>query len=120
MLRLDLIPTTLMDHLVPALHWVAGFIVLAEGLNKLERTTLFKRGLTALARFVVLLKVLAWICLVMGAAGAVARPWVVLPVGQQLHFAYFLIVDRVSLVDLLFVGGFALLILRSRFKEFTQ
>lgn len=120
MLRLDLLFTNAMDHLMPVLHWLAGFVVLAEGLNKLERTDPFKPGLNALQRFVVLLKVLAWLCLVMGAAGAVARPWVAMPVGGQVHLSYFLLVDSVSLIDLLFVGGFALLIVRSRFKEFTR
>jgi membrane-associated PAP2 superfamily phosphatase len=107
----------LMAHAVPALHWVACFVVMAEGLNKLERTPPLQRGQRPREYLVVLLKVAAWILLVLGAAGGVARPWVVVPIGGSFHFATVLIVDRVSLVDLLFAGGFALLIVRSRFKE---
>lgn len=99
-----------------ALHFVAGAIVLAEGLNKLERTTPFERGLTPLQRVVVLLKVFAWICLCLGAAGALARPFVVASFGD-LHLGRVLVTDRVSLADLLVLGGFAVLIVRSRFKE---
>jgi hypothetical protein len=105
---------------IPALHWLACFIVLAEGLNKLERTQPLQRGLQLRVRVVVVLKVLAWLCLVVGAAGGVARPFIGVPAADGYHFASFLIVDRVSLVDFLSASGFALLIVRSRFKECTS
>lgn len=120
MQQLDLLPAYLADHLFPALHWLAGFVVLAEGLNKLERIAARQPGASLHCRFVLLLKAVAWICLSLGAAGALARPWVVVPADGVFHFASYLVVDRVSLVDLLFVGGFALLIVRSRIKEFIQ
>jgi hypothetical protein len=118
--RLDLFAAYLADHLFPALHWVSGFIVLAEGLNKLERIAARQPCTGLLGRFVLLLKAVAWFCLSLGAAGALARPWVVVPADGSFHFASYLVVDRVSLVDLLFVGGFALLIVRSRFKEYAK
>lgn len=120
MLQLDLMPAFIAENLFPALHWMAGFIVLAEGLNKLERIAARERGLSPLGRFVVFLKALAWFFLCLGAAGALARPWVAVPADGRFHFASYLVVDRVSLVDLLFVGGFALLIVRSRFKELVK
>lgn len=120
MLRLDLLSAYLVDHIFPALHWLAGLVVLAEGANKLERMAARQPGLSLMGRFVLLLKAAAWLCLSLGAGGALARPWVVVPADGSFHFASYLVVDRVSLVDLLFVGGFALLIVRSRFKEFIR
>ncbi len=108
-----------LDQVMPVLHWLAGFIVLAEGLNKLERTDPLQRGLSFRGRLVVLLKVGAWICLVLGAAGAVARPFVAGVIGGDFSYRRILITDSVSLVDLLCLGGFAVLIVRSRLKENT-
>lgn len=120
MLQVDLWPAFIVEHVFPALHWIAGLIVLAEGQNKLERIAMRPPGLSGLGRFVLLLKALAWFCLCLGAAGALARPFVVASVDGRFHLSSLLIVDRVSLVDLLFVGGFALLIVRSRFKELVK
>lgn len=86
-----------------ALHWLAGLVVLIEALNKIERTHPLERGLTHRQRLVVWLKVLAWICLAIGGAGALATPllrW-----------------EQPSLQDLAVIGGFAILIIRSRLKE---
>lgn len=115
MMTPDATPTLV--HLVAILHWVSGFIVLAEGLNKLHRTAPLQPGLSRRARGVVLLKVAAWIALVLGAGGALVRPFVVAAFAGDLHVGRVLITDRVSLADLLCLGGFALLIVRSRFKE---
>jgi hypothetical protein len=104
-------------QLIEMAHWIAGFIVLAEGLNKLERCAPLQRGLSRLARTVVLLKVMAWVALVLGAGGAVLRPFIVGAIGGDLHLGRVLMTDRVSLADLLCLGGFALLIVRSRLKE---
>lgn len=100
-----------------AVHWIAGLIVLAEGLNKLERTEPLQPGLSARARVVVLLKVAAWVVLVLGAGGALVRPLIVAMPLQRIELAGVLLTDTVSLVDLFFVVGFAVLILRSRLKE---
>src|SRR5205085_1660586 len=103
--------------LVAAAHWLAGLIVLAEGLNKLERTDPLAPGLALRARAVVFLKVFAWMLLVMGAGGAIVRPLVVVAIGHDMQAGAVLLTDRVSLVDLCFTCGFAVLIVRSRFKE---
>lgn len=109
----------LLQVVISLLHFFAGVIVLAEGLNKLERTAPIAPGLAPGARAVVLLKVFAWICLCLGAAGAMARPFVVVEIGD-LHIGRVLVTDRVSLADLFILGGFAILIIRSRFKEPKQ
>lgn len=100
-------------------HLVAGLIVLAEALNKLERADLFdgRRGLAKLGalRWLVLpwrwrrvhvaqvLKACGWAALAIGAGGALATPLVHLP--------------PPTLQDAAVLGGFALLIIRSRVKE---
>lgn len=96
-------------------HWAAAFVVLGEGLNKLHRTDPLARGLDLRRRVVVLLKAVAWILLALGAAGALVRPLVV--PGALPHVLAVLLVDRVSLVDVCVIVGFATLIVRSRFKE---
>lgn len=100
-----------------ALHWLAGLVVLAEGLNKLERTAPLQPGLSLRARSIALLKACAWVLLVIGAGGAVVRPFVAVAIGYDLTAGAVLLIDRPSLVDLCFTGGFAILILRSRLKE---
>lgn len=94
-------------------HWISAFIVLAEGLNKLHRTDPLEPGLDVRKRVVVLLKCLAWCFLVLGSAGALVRPFVHAGGGLVSQ----LLVDRVSAVDLCILGGFAVLIVRSRLKE---
>jgi len=102
------------------LHWLAGFVVLAEALNKLERTDLFdgQKGLWprlgALswlvtpwrwkrARVASAFKALGWACLSIGAAGAVVNP--------LLHL------DTPGIQDTAIMCGFALLVIRTRIKE---
>jgi hypothetical protein len=85
------------------LHWLAGLVVLAEALNKLERTAPLAPGLSPRARAVVWCKVLAWCLLAVGAGGALVTP--------MLHL------EAATLQDPAVLGGFALLIVRSRFKE---
>lgn len=94
-------------------HWISAFVVLAEGLNKLHRTDPLEAGLSSRQRVVVLLKCLAWCLLVLGAAGALVRPLVQAGAGLVSQ----LLADRVSAVDLFILGGFAVLIVRSRLKE---
>src|SRR5205085_1042113 len=51
------------------------------------------------------------------AGGAIVRPLVVVAIGHDMQAGAVLLTDRVSLVDLCFTCGFAVLIVRSRFKE---
>lgn len=97
-------------------HWLAAVIVLAEALNKLERTAPCAPGLTAHARVVDSLKALAWLLLALGAAGAVITP-VLLGMGvppnpwQHVNHTF------PSMAETLVLLGFAVLIIRTRVKE---
>lgn len=85
---------------------LAGVVVLAEALNKLERIDPFEPGLRARARMVVWLKMAGWCCLALGAAGGIVRPMLGHPmpsVGESLPLV-----------------GFALLVVRSRLGECVQ
>lgn len=84
-------------------YWCSGLIVLAEALNKLERTDVRQRGATLGMRVVTLLKVLAWLLLAVGAAGAVITP--LLPLAAP------------TVRDVVFELGFAILIVRTRVKD---
>lgn len=88
------------------LLFVAGVIVLAEALNKIERTDPFEPGLCARARAVVWLKMIGWCCIAMGAAGGIVRPML----GHPMPSAG----ESLTLV------GFALLVVRSRLGECVQ
>lgn len=101
------------------LHLLAGLIVLMEALNKLERTAPFARGLTPRQRVVDGLKALAWALLALGAAGALAGPWLQ-PIGEQIGFVQFfthITQPAPSLADVCVLAGFAILIIRTRVKE---
>ena len=89
--------------IVSVAHFVAGLIVLAEALNKLERTSPCARGLSPHQRLVDGLKALAWALLALGGAGAVITP--------LLHL------DPPTLQDCCIMLGFATLIIRTRVKE---
>ncbi|MBL7091580.1 hypothetical protein [Acidovorax sp.] len=84
-------------------HWVSGLIVLAEALNKLERTAPCRRGLRARDRITEWLKAIAWALLAVGGAGALITP--LLPLEQP------------TLQDACVLLGFATLIVRTRVKE---
>ncbi|MES2972377.1 MAG: hypothetical protein V4757_02155 [Pseudomonadota bacterium] len=86
-----------------AAHWLCGLIVLAEALNKLERTAAFAGGIGWRLRIATWLKIVAWILLAVGAAGALVTP--------LLHL------ERPTLQDVAVMMGFAILIVRSRLKE---
>jgi hypothetical protein len=85
------------------LHCACGVIVMAEALNKLERVSPCKTGLSAHARLVDGLKALAWGLLALGAGGAIASP--------------FMGMEQPTLRDVCVLGGFAVLIVRTRVKE---
>ena len=85
------------------LHWLAGMVVLAESLNKLQRTAPCAPGLTRQARITSWLKALAWTLLAVGGAGALVTP--------------LLRLQPPSLQDACVILGFAVLIVRTRIKE---
>lgn len=91
--------TTLM-----VLHCLAGFIVLAEALNKLERSTPCRPGVLGWRkRTTEWLKAIAWMLLAVGGAGALITP--LLPL------------ERPTLHDMCVMLGFAVLIIRTRLKD---
>lgn len=98
------------------LHILAGFIVLAEALNKMERTTPFAPGLSGRERVVDGLKALAWCLLALGAAGALATPLLVL-FGVDVNPWEPINHRHPSLAETLVLSGFAVLIIRTRVKE---
>lgn len=86
------------------LHWLSGFIVLAEALNKLERTAPCRPGVLGWRkRSTEWLKALAWMLLAMGGAGALITP--LLPL------------EPPTLQDMCVMAGVAVLIVRTRVKE---
>lgn len=89
--------------MIAVIHWICGLIVLAEALNKLERTAPFARGLSRHQRVVDGLKALAWALLALGGAGAVITPLLAL--------------EPPTLHDMCVTAGFAVLIIRTRVKE---
>ncbi|MDH1765229.1 hypothetical protein N5D37_05850 [Comamonas aquatica] len=86
-----------------ALLFVLGVVVLAEALNKLERTCPCARGITPHQRLLAWLKAIAWSLLALAGAGALVGPFF----------------DQVppTLRELSMFAGFAVLIVRTRFKE---
>lgn len=91
-----------------ALHWIAGLIVLAEALNKLERARPLCAGLSPRLRLVEWLKTLGWMALAMGSGAAVFLP-LLLP-GTYPQWLR-------PLTDTAVLIGFALLIIRTRVRE---
>lgn len=93
----------MIELLLGLTHWLCGLVVVAEALNKLERTAPLAPGLTARARVTAWLKAVAWCLLAVGGAGAVITP--LLPL------------ERPTLQDVCVLAGFAVLIVRTRVKE---
>ena len=90
--------------MIDALHWFAAVLILAEALNKLERTHV--RGFMDLPwkrRAELVMKLAAWSCMAIGSMGIVAQPLVPMP--------------WPGLADALVVLGLALLLLRTRVTE---
>ncbi|WP_280189061.1 hypothetical protein [Delftia sp. PS-11] len=92
-----------MQQFASPLLWIFGLVVLAEALNKLERTRPCLPGLTANGRLLAWLKALAWALLALAGAGALVAP----------------IFDPrpPSTRELCMFAGFVVLIVRTRFKE---
>lgn len=95
------------------LQWVAGFIVLAEALNKLERTAPFAPGLSPHDRVVSGLKALAWALLALGGGGAVTAPFL----GDFGIRSQAILHTTPSIAETCVLLGFAVLIVRTRVKE---
>jgi len=89
--------------LLEILHLLSGLVLLAEALNKLERTDPFARGQGWRMGLATWMKVVAWCLLAAGGAGALATPVFRLP--------------PPTLQDVAVIFGFALLVVRSRLKE---
>lgn len=102
-------------------HWMAGVIVLAEALNKLQRTDVFHgaqgfvavlRGLAmvvmpwrwSLLYVITVFKAIGWGLLAIGSAAAMMAPLV--------HH-----MKRPDVPDVAVLAGFAVLIVRSRLRE---
>lgn len=105
-----------MSTFLQYMHFVAGLIVLAEALNKLERTSVLAPGLTLNKRLVDALKGIAWTLLGIGGAGALALP-VMGPLGVYFSKEHTLLNAAPSNADVAVLVGFATLIIRTRIKE---
>lgn len=103
--------------LLQVLHALAGLVVLAEALNKLERCNLWCASAGWRERVVEGLKAAAWTLLALGAAGAFAAP-ILRALGAPAHDLGFLMrLERPTLDQVCVLAGFAVLIVRTRVKE---
>jgi hypothetical protein len=106
-----------MNTTLQILHWMAGLVVLAEALNKLERTCPAAPGLTARQRLVDGLKAIAWALLALGAGGAVATPLLLAMGLEHGQTGLLLRLERPTMAETAVLLGFAVLIVRTRVKE---
>ena len=106
-----------MIAVLETVHWLAGMIVVAEGLNKLERTCPLARGITPCQRLVASCKALGWCLLVLGAGGAAATPILLILQVDPTHIPDILRMERPTLAEVSALAGFAILIIRTRLKE---
>jgi hypothetical protein len=105
-----------MNTTLQILHWLAGFIVLAEALNKLERTAPCAPGISRHDRVVDGLKALAWALLALGGGGAVATP-ILAAMGVHSSTSQMALHQAPSFEETAVLLGFAVLIVRTRIKE---
>lgn len=105
-----------MNLTLELLHLLAGIVVLAEALNKLERTCPLAAGMSRHQRLVDSLKALAWALLALGAGGAVATP-LLLSLGVHSGHLPLLRLEQPTLAEVAVLVGFAVLIVRTRIKE---
>jgi len=92
-----------MSAVLQILHLLAGLVMVAEALNKLERTDPLLAGLTGRQRVTEWLKAIAWFLLGLGGGGALVTP--------ILHL------EPPTFQDTCIAVGFAVLIVRTRVKE---
>lgn len=105
--------------LIHAIHFFAGIILVAEALNKLERTCPFSKKYGGYTRAAEWIKASAWVLLALGGAGAIITPFVaqypsMQEACQQLGVAVF---ERPTLQDACVLAGIAALIIRDRVLE---
>jgi len=105
-----------METTLQCIHWVAGLIVLAEALNKLERTTPCAPGLSPHDRLVQALKALAWALLALGGARALITPFLE-ELGIRSSTTQLITHYKPSFAEIAVMVGFAVLIIRTRVKE---
>lgn len=93
-----------------------ALLVLAESLNKLERTAPCACGITPHERLLSWLKALAWFLLAMWSAGAIA-PVVLAFFHIHTATSQFIVRHEPALAEVAGMWGFAVLIVRTRIKE---
>lgn len=98
-------------------HWLASLIVLAEALNKLERTAPAAPGLTPHQRLVDALKALAWSLLAIGAFWSLTAHALLHLGVRPDDYLELMRLERPTLADTAVMAGFATLIIRTRVKE---
>jgi hypothetical protein len=104
-------------HYLQILHAIAGFIVLIEAVNKLERTCPTAKGLNFRQRLLEILKVLAWFPVAIGSAGATAGPLFLITGSDPNTFFYLLRVEHPTLAEVAVMCGVAVMVVRTRIKE---
>ena len=98
-------------------HWIAAFVVLAEALNKMERSHPLARGLGARDRVIEVLKAAAWLLLGFGSGIALGGPLRRALGGCEHGLLSIVTLDSPSIGDTIVMLGFAVLIVRTRVKE---
>lgn len=106
-----------MTAAIAAVHFLAGLIVLAEALNKLERSAPLAPALSHHARIVETLKALGWVLLALGAGGAVASPLLIAIGVPPSLTATLARLESPTFAETMVLAGFATLIIRTRAKE---
>lgn len=105
-----------MNLAIQIVHWAAGLAVLAEALNKLERTCPLAAGLSRSERLLEVLKGVAWAPLALGAGGAVITP-VLLAIGVKSVHLPLMRLESATLGEAAVMFGVFVLIVRTRVKE---
>ena len=106
-----------MSAALQTLHWVAGLIVLAEALNKLERTAPLSAWPTPRRRVGEWLKALGWTLLALGSGGAVATPLLLAMGVASVTSLPLMRLERPTLAEVAVLAGFAVMVVRTRVQE---
>jgi hypothetical protein len=105
-----------MSTIVSVIHWLAAVIVLAEALNKLERSMPHAPGIGRRQRVVDSLKALSWALMALGAGGALVGP-LLGGLGLRIDQAQVIIPKAPSASETVTMLGLAFMIIRTRVKE---